>query len=115
MMASDLVSVVIPVYNSEKYLEECLNSIISQTYQNVEIIAIDDGSTDSSLEILKRFSDKVHVISQNNTGLASALNFGISKMNGRWFKWFSPDDIMYPCTIETLVDEAKKHPDDTII
>ena len=115
MMTSDLVSVVVPVYNSEKYLEECLNSIISQTYQNIEIIVIDDGSTDSSLDILKRFSDKVNVISQNNTGLASALNLGISKMNGRWFKWFSPDDIMYPCTIETLVDEAKKHPDDTII
>ncbi|HJJ23667.1 MAG TPA: glycosyltransferase, partial [Nitrosopumilus sp.] len=50
-MASDLVSVVIPVYNSERYLEDCLNSVISQTYQNIEIIAVDDGSTDSSLDI----------------------------------------------------------------
>jgi len=115
MMNSDLVSVVIPVYNSERYLEECLNSVISQTHQNIEIIAVDDGSTDSSLEILKKYSDKVNVISQKNNGLASALNLGISKMKGYWFKWFSPDDVMYPYTIETLVDEAKKHPDNTII
>ena len=58
MMTSDLISVVIPVYNSERYLEECLDSIISQTYQNIEIIAVDDGSTDSSLDLLKK-SDMV--------------------------------------------------------
>jgi glycosyltransferase involved in cell wall biosynthesis len=114
-MTSDLVSVVIPVYNSERYLEECLDSVISQTYQNIEIIIVDDGSTDSSLDILKRYSDKVNIISQKNNGLSSALNLGISKMKGHWFKWFSPDDIMYPYTIETLVNESKKHPDNTII
>jgi len=114
-MTSDLVSVVIPVYNSERYLEECLNSVISQTYQNIEIITIDDGSTDSSLEILKKYSDKVHVFSQKNNGLASALNLGISKMKSRWFKWFSPDDVMYPYTIESLVDEAKNNPSNTIL
>ncbi len=109
MMTSDLVSVVIPVYNSEKYLEECLNSVISQTYQNIEIIAVDDGSTDSSPDILKKYSDSVIILSQKNSGLASALNLGKSKMKGNWFKWFSPDDVMHPYTIETLVDTAKKH------
>ena len=115
MMTSDLVSVVIPVYNSERYLEECLDSVISQTYQNIEIIAVDDGSTDSSPDILKRYSDRVSVFSKKNNGLTSALNLGINKMNGHWFKWFSPDDLMYPYTIETLVDEAKKYSDDAII
>jgi len=115
MMTSDLVSVVIPVYNSERYLEECLDSVISQTYQNIEIIVVDDGSTDSSSDILKKYSDKVNVFSQKNNGLASALNLGISEMKGRWFKWFSPDDVMYSRTIETLVDEIKKLPDNTII
>jgi glycosyltransferase involved in cell wall biosynthesis len=110
-MTSELVSIVIPVYNSEKYLEECLDSVISQTYQNIEIIAVDDGSTDSSPEILKKYSDNVIVLSQKNGGLASALNFGISKINGYWFKWFSPDDVMFPYTIETLVDAAKKYSD----
>jgi len=114
-MTSDLVSVVIPVYNSEKFLEECLDSILTQTYQNIEIIAVDDGSTDSSPDILERYSDKINIISQKNQGLASALNLGISKMKGDWFKWFSPDDVMYSNTIETLIDEAKSHSDNTII
>jgi len=114
-MTSDLASVVIPVYNSEKFLEECLDSILTQTYQNIEIIAVDDGSTDSSPDILERYSDKINIISQKNQGLASALNLGISKMKGDWFKWFSPDDVMYSNTIETLIDEAKSHSDNTII
>ena len=114
-MTSDIVSIIIPIYNSEKYLEECLNSVLSQTYSNIEIIAIDDGSTDSSFEILQKFSDKINIISQKNSGLALALNTGINKMAGRWFKWFSPDDLMYPHTIETLVNEAKKYPNNTII
>jgi len=108
-MAPDLVSVVIPVYNSEKFLEECLNSILDQTYQNIEIIAVDDGSTDSSLDILNRYSDKVNVFSQKNNGLASTLNFGIDKMNGNWLRWFSPDDLMYPQATEILVKEAKRY------
>jgi len=114
-MTSDLVSVVIPVYNSGKFLEECLDSILTQSYQNIEIIAVDDGSTDTSSGILERYSDKINIISQKNQGLASALNLGISKMKGSWFKWFSPDDVMYSNTIETLIDEAKNHPDNTII
>ena len=56
-MTSDLVSVVIPVYNSEKFLEECLNSILTQSYRNIEIIAVVDGSTDASSDILERYSD----------------------------------------------------------
>ena len=114
-MISDLVSVVIPVYNSEKFLEECLDSILTQTYQNIEIIVVDDGSTDSSPDILERYSDKINIISQKNQGLASALNLGISKMKGDWFKWFSPDDVMHSNTIETLIDEAKNHSDNIIL
>ena len=114
-MTSDLVSVVIPVYNSEKFLEECLDSILTQTYQNIEIIAIDDGSTDSSPDILERYSDKINIISQKNQGLASALNLGISKMKGDWFKWFSPDDVMHSNTIKTLIDETKNHSDNIIL
>jgi len=114
-MTSDLVSVVIPVYNSEKFLEECLNSILAQSYRNIEIVAVDDGSTDASSDILERYSDKISIISQKNQGLASALNLGISQMKGSWIKWFSPDDVMYSNTIETLIDEAKNHSDNTII
>lgn len=112
---NDLVSVVIPVYNSEKFLKESIDSVLNQTYQNLEIIAVDDGSTDGSSKILDEFSDRITVISQSNQGLASALNSGIKKITGKWFKWFSPDDILYPHAIETLVRKAKELPENTIL
>jgi glycosyltransferase involved in cell wall biosynthesis len=111
---SELVSVIIPVYNSTQFLKESLESVINQTYPNIEIICVNDGSTDNSLEILEFYSDKTTIISQTNHGLASALNVGIKQMKGKWFKWFSPDDVMYPCAIETLVDMARKN-SDTIV
>ena len=107
---SELVSIVIPVYNSEQFLKESLESILNQTYPNIEVICVNDGSTDNSLQILQSYSEKITIISQKNQGLASALISGINKMQGKWFKWFSPDDVMYTNTIETLVDSAKKHP-----
>jgi len=111
---SELVSVIIPVYNASPFLKDSIESVIAQTYSNIEIICIDDGSTDNSLEILKSFSDKITIISQENRGLASALNVGIKKMNGKWFKWFSPDDLMFSNTIETLVSSGENF-SDTII
>ena len=112
---SEKVSVIIPVYNSERFLEKSIESILNQTYQNIEIIAINDGSTDNSLKILDRYSEKIIIISQQNQGLANTLNTGISQMNGKWFKWFSPDDIMNFNAIEILISEAKKLPDNTIL
>ena len=105
---SELVSIIIPVYNAAPFLKDSLESVINQTYSNIEIICIDDGSEDNSLEILKFFSDKITIISQENQGLSSALNVGIKKMKGKWFKWFSPDDVMFHNTIEILVNEAEK-------
>jgi glycosyltransferase involved in cell wall biosynthesis len=112
---SELVSVIIPVYNSAQFLNESLESVINQTYSNIEIICVNDGSTDNSLEILQQYSDKITIISQENHGLASALNLGIRKMKGIWFKWFSPDDIMFSNTIEQLVDAAKHFSDNVIV
>jgi len=111
----DLVSVVIPVYNSEKFLAESIESVLNQTYKNIEVITIDDGSTDKSLDILQQFSDKITIISQPNQGLTAALRAGIKKINGKWFKWFSPDDVLYPDAIEILVTDAKKLSENTII
>jgi len=112
---NNLVSVVIPVYNSEKFLVQCIESVLNQTYKNIEIIAVNDGSTDNSEKILQKYSDKITIISQENQGLASALNSGIKVMNGKWLKWFSPDDVMYPKAIETLVNTAKNLQYNTII
>jgi glycosyltransferase involved in cell wall biosynthesis len=109
------VSIVIPVYNSEKFLENSIKSLLNQTYQDIEIICVNDGSTDSSFEILKKFANRIKIINQKNKGLAYALNEGIENMSGRWFKWFSPDDIMYPNSIEILVKTAKNFDENTII
>jgi len=111
----DKVSVVIPVYNSERFLSESIKSVLGQSYKNLEIIAVDDGSTDNSLEILNQFRDTIVIIHQKNQGLAGALNTGIKKMTGRWFKWFSPDDVMKPDAIEELVKKGKELGDNCIV
>jgi len=115
MSLQELVSVVIPVYNSENFLAESIESVLNQTYENIEIIAVDDGSTDKTADILKHYSEKLTIITQTNQGLAAALNSGIKKVEGMWIKWFSPDDILYPKTIEILVKEVKKLPENSII
>jgi len=114
-MLNQKVSVIIPVYNSDKFLKESLESVIHQTYPDIEIISINDGSTDNSLEILKRYENKITIINQENMGLAQAVNTGIKKMSGHWLKWLSPDDILYPNAVEILVKEAKKLPEKTIL
>jgi len=113
--SEDLVSVIIPVYNSEKFLAESIESVLKQSYKNIEVIAVDDGSTDNSMKILKQFENKIIVISQENKGLAGAMNTGMKKMRGKWLKWFSGDDILYQNAVETLVDEARKLSDGAII
>lgn len=103
----DCVSVVIPVYNSARFLRRSIESLLLQTWKNLEIIAIDDGSTDNSCDILKEYKN-ILVIRQENRGLADALNRGIQEIHGRWFKWFSPDDILVPEAIEELVTFASR-------
>jgi len=102
---NDLVSIVMPVYNAEKYLEEAISSCLEQTYSNIEIIAINDGSSDNSLEILKNYEDKIFVKSQRNKGVSAATNYGIRSMNGKLFKIMNADDILYPECVELLVSE----------
>jgi glycosyltransferase involved in cell wall biosynthesis len=103
------------VFNSEKFLKYSLESAINQTYSNIEIICINDGSTDNSLKILEEYSEKIIILSQENSGLASAVNLGISKMKGKWIKWLSPDDVLYPDAVEVLVNEANNLPENTIL
>ncbi len=104
----DKVSIVIPVYNTQEYLEECINSALNQTYNKIEVIVVDDGSTDRSPEIMKKYSDKITIITKKNGGTASALNRGIKSMTGTWFKWLSADDVLYPNAIEEIVSESSK-------
>ncbi len=97
------VSIIIPVYNSEKYLEEAMKSALNQSYHDTEIIAVDDGSTDSSPEILKKYSDKITIVTKQNGGQASAVNAGIKASTGDWIKWLGNDDILYPNAIEEFI------------
>lgn len=100
------VSIIIPVYNVENYLEDCINSALNQTYEEKEIIAINDGSTDGSTAILQRYSDRIKIISKKNGGASSALNEGIKIASGEWLKWLGADDILYPKAVEELMAEA---------
>ena len=103
-----MVSIIIPAYNAAKYIEECVQSALDQTYQNTEIIVVNDGSTDNTLQILENFSDKIKIMNKKNGGTASALNVGIKTMKGEWFKWLSADDKLKKNAVETLINEAKR-------
>jgi len=102
------VSIIIPVFNVEKYLEECIESALNQIYPDIEIIAVNDGSTDKSLQILEKFSNKIKIISKKNGGKASAVNQGLKFASGEWIKVLDSDDVLYPTAIEDLIAETKK-------
>lgn len=102
------VSIIIPVYNSEKYLRKTIESALQQTYSNIEIIAVDDGSNDRSPNILKEYSDKIKIITKVNGGTGTALNTGIKYMTGEWFKWLGNDDVLEKDALETMIKEIKK-------
>ncbi len=104
------LSIIIPVYNVEKYLEECLDSVLNQTLKDTEIICIDDGSTDNSLNILKEYSKKdkrVKIITKENGGQASARNLGIKEAQGEYIAFVDSDDFIEPEMFEKLYSKAK--------
>jgi len=100
-----IISVVIPVYNVGRYLRECLESVLAQTFRDIEIIVVDDGSTDESLSIARGFADndgRVMVFTKPNGGLSSARNFGLSKVSGRFISFVDGDDCLYQDSLEIL-------------
>ena len=100
------LSIILPVYNVEEYLEECLDSLINQNYSNYEIIAVNDGSKDNSLKILKKYQKKhpklIKVYDKENGGLSSARNYGIEKSNGEYLFFVDSDDYILPNSLEIL-------------
>ena len=89
----DLVSVVIPVYNAEAHLEETLASVFAQTYPHIEIVAVDDGSRDRSVEILEKYRHRIRVVRQKNSGAAAARNLGVREAKGKWIAFLDADDL----------------------
>lgn len=107
----DKISVIIPVYNCEKFLKRCIDSVINQTYKNLEIIAINDGSTDSSLEILNDFlekDDRIIVKNNENHGVSFTRNFGLNISTGKYFMFVDADDSLEECAIEILYRTLKE-------
>ncbi len=101
-----LVSIIIPVYNGSDYLSCAIDSALSQTYDNVEIIVVNDGSNDNgkSEKVAKTYGKKIHYYEKPNGGVSSALNYGIKKMKGEYFAWLSHDDLITKDHIEKLVE-----------
>lgn len=103
---SPLVSVIVPAYNAEKYIEDTLKSIIAQTYRNIEILVIDDGSKDKTAEIVNSFAqvdNRIKLLQQPNAGVAAARNLGIAKSQGEFIAPIDADDIWYPHNLEKQV------------
>src|SRR5262245_7173783 len=100
-----LVSIVIPVYNGSPYLREAINSALAQTYPNLEVIVVNDGSTDDgeTARIACSYGKRIRYFAQDNGGVASALNRGLEKMQGEFFSWLSHDDMYTPDKIEKQV------------
>lgn len=100
------VSIVIPAYNASNYLAEAIDSALAQTYSNVEIIVINDGSDDNGAtrKIALSYGESIQYFEKENGGSSSALNMGISKMSGEWFSWLSHDDLYMPQKIEKQIE-----------
>lgn len=102
------VSIVIPVHNSAKYLRNCLDSVINQTYENKEIIVVYDESQDDTIKILDEYKEKITIIDKKSGNMSKALNDGIQVMTGEWFQYVGSDDILFSNATEELINEAKK-------
>jgi glycosyltransferase involved in cell wall biosynthesis len=108
----DKISIVIPVYNVEPYLPKCLDSIVGQTYKDLEIICVDDETPDNSVQIIKDYADKdsrIKLISQKNQGLSGARNTGIDAASGKYIVFVDSDDWIEPETCSTAVEQLEKN------
>ncbi len=109
------VSVIIPVFNGERFIKECLNSVLKQTYRNIEIIVIDDGSTDNTKGIVINNFPSVTYFYQNNSGPASARNVGLKNSNGRYVAFLDSDDIWLPEKISEQVKILLENPEIKVV
>ena len=106
------VSIIIPLYNGAKYLNEAIDSALNQTYPNIEVIVVNDGSNDQggTEKIALSYGDKIRYFVKENGGVSSALNLGIKVMEGEYFSWLSHDDLYYPDKIELQIKYLQENP-----
>jgi glycosyltransferase involved in cell wall biosynthesis len=111
-MNSKLVSVIIPVFNSEKYVEEAITSVLSQTYKNIELICINDKSTDNSLSVLESFGNRIILINnETNCGTAESRNKGIRLARGEYLAFIDNDDVWESNKLEAQMKHFQNNPD----
>lgn len=105
-MQNDLISIIVPVFNAEKTIDRCIHSIVMQTYPYIEVILVDDGSTDSSSMLCDRWADKdarIFTYHKENGGVSSARNLGIEKATGEWITFVDADDWIAPNMYDRMI------------
>lgn len=110
-MKAPKISIIVPIYGIERYISQCIESLITQTYKNIEIILVDDGSKDRSGEICDEYAkndNRIHVYHKSNGGLTSARNYGLERALGDWIMNVDGDDWIEPDAVERLLNEANK-------
>ena len=118
MVNEQLVSIIVPVYNVKPYIEEAITSLLRQTYKNLEIILVDDGSTDGSGEVCDMYCEKderVHVIHQANKGLSGARNAGLDVMTAKIVAFLDSDDAYYPDYVRTMVEAMEREQAEIVV
>lgn len=117
-MEQPLVSIIVPVYNGEQTLERCLVSIHNQTYRNIEVLVVNDGSSDHTEKILEKYAvldNRFHMISKENTGVSDSRNIGIRQAKGKYLQFVDGDDWLVRDAVERLVKAATEHDCDMVI
>jgi len=117
-MHTPLVTIIIPVYNVEKYLQRCIDSLRAQTYENTEMIFVDDGSTDSSYQILQKAAEmdpRIRLFSQKNAGPSAARNLGMDNCTGEYIMFCDSDDTVEPTWTEKMVEAIREYPDAWVV
>ena len=102
-----MISIIVPVYNSEKYIDKCLDSILNQTYKDLEIVLVNDGSNDQSLKILEKYAlrdTRIKVVNQENKGVAAARNTGLDNATGEYILYVDSDDWIENNMVERMVE-----------
>lgn len=114
------ISIIVPVYNVEKYLDRCINSLLNQTYENIEVLLIDDCSTDNSARICKDYQDKYsdtckYLCNKSNSGAGVSRNTGLSNATGDWIVFLDSDDWLHEKYVELLLEDALKNNSDIVM
>lgn len=112
------VTLIIPIYNSEEYIERCIDSLLEQTLKDIEILCVNDGSTDNSQQILEKYAEKynnITVLKKENGGCGSARNLGIENAKGEYIEFVDSDDILEKDAVEKMYNSAKKYDSDLVV